>query len=122
MPVLDLLDAVRVDDSLEDPSERQLSGLGRRPLESLGDSAGQDRPDAHAHAALEDLEGQRHAVLEARLGQEPLDRELEVVELVEAEVEPIADPAQDEPDDRVPSASDGRYELDSVRHVRWGPG
>jgi hypothetical protein len=63
---------------------------------------------------LEQLERQRHGVLGVALREQALDRQLQVVELVEAEVEPVGDAAQDHPDDRLPVASYGRRQLDPV--------
>src|SRR5205085_11196731 len=52
--------------------------------------------------------------LRTGLRQQPLDRELEVVYLLEAEVDPLGDAADDQPHDGMEVASDRRLELDPL--------
>src|SRR3954449_7052671 len=82
-----VLHAVRVDDGREDARQRQLTGPGRWTLERTGEGGVAQRPGPGAHAQLEQLGRKANRVLGIALGEQALDRELEVVELVEAEVE-----------------------------------
>ncbi len=100
-PSLDLLDAERVDDGLQDALERELAGRGVAVAQRVGDRALAERSDARADAVLADLEGEPHAALRAGLGEQPLDGELQVVDLLEGEVHPLGDAADDQPHDRM---------------------
>src|SRR5437762_4439111 len=92
-----VLDAVGVDDGREDARQGQLAGPGRRALERAGERRVAQRSDASADALLEQLDSEGHRVLRIALGEEALDGELQVVELVEAEVEAVGDAAQHHP-------------------------
>ena len=56
------------------------------------------RPHARADRLLADLEAQVDGVASPGLGQQPLHRQLEVVDLLEREVHPLRDAADDQPD------------------------
>ena len=101
--------------------QRQLAGARGGLLQRVGDGAGQERSDAQADALVEHLEAERDAVLETRVGEQALDRELQVVELLEAEVEPVRDATENQPDDGVPLTPDGRDKFDSIRHASPSP-
>ena len=62
------------------------------------------RPDARADARRAELEGEPHAAVAARLGEQPLDAQLEVVHLVEAQVRALGDAADDQPHHRAEGA------------------
>ena len=72
------------------------------------------RAHARADAALAHLERQLHAAHLAGLGQQALDRELEVVDLLEREVHALGDAADDQPDHGLEVARQGRLEVDAL--------
>ena len=74
--------------------------------ERLGHRGLAERPDARADAVAADLEREPHAALRARLGQQPLDGELKVVDLLEGEVHALGDAADDQPHDGLEVARD----------------
>ena len=95
---------------------RSVSCAGRRVAvaERLGDgatrTAGPTRvrmlasPTSNERCTLPDL---------ARLGQQALDRELEVVDLLEGEVHALGDAADDQPHDGLEIAGQRRLEVDA---------
>src|SRR5205085_12098220 len=99
----------------QDARQREHARRRLGALERLGQRDVAQRTDAGAHAGLVDLERERDGVLRVPLREQPLDRQLEVVELVEAEVEPVGDAAEHHPDDRLPRLPDRRRQLDAIR-------
>ena len=53
-----------------------------------------------------------------RLGEQALDRELEVVDLLEGEVHALRDPADDQPHDGLEIARQRRLEVDALGQLR----
>ena len=108
-----VLDAERVHHGLKDAPQRELAGRHVAVAKRLGDRALGERPHARADARLAHLEGQLDAADLARLGEQPLDRELEVVDLLEREVHALGDAADDQAYDSVEVARQRRFEVDA---------
>ena len=66
---------------------------------------------------LPHLERQLHAAHLARLGQQALHRELEVVDLLEREVHALGDAADDQPHDGLKIARQRRLEVDAFMQL-----
>ena len=82
--------------------------------ERLGDRARAERSHPRANAVLDDLEREADAADLARLGEQPLDGELQVVDLLEGEVDALGDASDDQANDRLEVAGERRVELDEL--------
>ena len=72
-------------------SQGQLARSRIAVAQRVGDGPLVERPDARADRLLADLEAQMDGVARPGLGQQPLHRQLEVVDLLEREVHPLGD-------------------------------
>ena len=80
-----------------------------------------ERADAHPDPVVDDVDPHLDRVLRRGLDEQPLDGELEVVEVLEGEVEAIRDPAEHESRHGMPFPARGQGELDRLRlHARLG--
>jgi hypothetical protein len=77
-----------------------------------------ERAHSGPDAGLADLERETHAAHLARLGQQALDRELEVVDLLEGEVHALRDPADDQPYHGLEVARQRRLQDDAFARLR----
>src|SRR5918999_2602519 len=95
-----------------------MPGLEVAVAQGLRDRVLAQRADPRPDAAFAHLERQMNAADLAGLGQQALDRELEIVDLLEREVHALGYPADDEPHDGMEVAGQRRVEIDSLLVLR----